>query len=138
MPGFIIRCEDETIIRFNLYHTIAPVTSSAFLKVLPFQREFLHARVSGLEIWTDHAPLFDIMQENVSVFPEPGEIVIGPRQPLRNKISGCIGIFYGDGKLLDGGNIFGKCVPDDMDRLQKLGNDTWRNGARQLFFDHLY
>jgi hypothetical protein len=137
MAGFIIRPGETPILRFQLYDSIAPVTVEAFLKLMPFRLEFLHARVSGQEIWTDHAPVLDIIQENASVFAEPGEIVIGPRQPLRNRISGCIGIFYGEGKLLDAGNIFGKVFQDDMPLLQKLGEVTWKKGVQSLGFEHM-
>lgn len=53
--------------------------------------------VSGREIWIDDAPLLDIPQENASVFAAPGEMVIGPKSPDRNRIKGCIGLFYGVG-----------------------------------------
>lgn len=49
--------------------------------------------VSGREIWIDDAPLLDIPQENASVFAAPGEMVIGPKSPDRNRIKGCIGLF---------------------------------------------
>jgi len=107
----------------------------AFENALPFTRVFYQARTSGQEIWVDEAPLLDIPQENSSVFPEPGEIVIGPSKPSRNKIAGFMGIFYGEGRLLDSGNIFGKVWPEDLPLLSRLGECIWKEGARTLLFE---
>ena len=81
MSSFIIRTEDDQTIRFQLYIDVAPITSAAFIKTLPFSRTFIHARVSGQEIWTDDGVNLDIIQENSSVFTVPGEIVSGPLKP---------------------------------------------------------
>lgn len=135
MNGFLIRTKDNQTIRFRLYDDAAPITSTAFLKALPFSRNFLHARVSGQEIWIDDAPSLKIIQENSSVFAEPGEIVIGPALPARNKIANCMGIFYGEGQLLDAGNIFGKVFEEDLTLLKTLGDLIWRNGAQELTFE---
>lgn len=132
---FIITTVSGEKIRFNCFEKDAPVTSAAFMKILPFKRIFFHARVSGQEIWIDNAPELDIIQENVSVFAEPGEIVIAPAKPKRNRIAHCMGIFYGEGKLLDGGNIFGKVVPEDLNLLKTLGDRIWRSGAEELRFE---
>ncbi|HMQ62033.1 MAG TPA: DUF3830 family protein [Flavilitoribacter sp.] len=131
---FLIRAPQVGDIRFQLYREEAPATAAAFLETLPFSRLFYHARVSGREIWIDDAPLLDIPQENASVFARPGEIVIGPKGPARNKIVGCIGIFYGEGQLLDCGNIFGKVFDEDLPKLADLGDAIWRQGARELQF----
>ena len=136
MTGFLIRTSDDKMIRFQFYQT-APVTSVAFARKLPFAEIFVHAKISGQEIWIDSAPALDIVQENVSVFAEPGEIAIGPINPTRNKISGCMGIFYGEGKLLDAGNIFGKVLEEDMLLLKTLGENIWRNGAQKLYFEKM-
>lgn len=134
MYGFHIRTKDNKTIRFRVYQDAAPKTVAAFLKILPFSRTFFHAQVSGKEIWMNDAPVLDIIQENASVFAEPGEIVFGPKNPSRNKIANCIGIFYGEGKLQDCGNIFGKVLDEDLPLLVTLGDKTWRLGAQELIF----
>lgn len=134
MQTFTIRTPDHIRIRFHLYQDEAPQTYRAFLEALPFQRTFLHARVSGQEIWVDEAPELDVPQENASVFTTPGEIVLGPLLPARNKIRKCIGIFYGPGQLLDCGNIFGRVWEEDLELLQNLGDAIWRNGGLALEF----
>jgi hypothetical protein len=137
MTGFIVRTKDEQVIRFQYYLDAAPVTAAAFIALLPFSRIFMHARVSGQEVWTDEAPVLDIMQENASVMTLPGEIVIGPLNPSRLSTSKCMGIYYGNGKGLDACNIFGKVFEEDLSLLQTLGEQIWRNGIQQLTFDVL-
>jgi len=137
MANFQIRTSDNQCIRFRLYEDEAPATCRAFSGHLPFLRLFFHARVSGREIWIDDAPRLDVIQENASVFAKPGEIVIAPIRPVRNKITGCIGIFYGEGQLLDCGNIFGKVWEEDLPLLEALGDAIWRNGAQELTFEHI-
>jgi hypothetical protein len=137
MKGFLIRTEDNQVIRFEFYQSAAPITSKAFAQILPFAEFFFHAKISGQEIWIDNAPELFIIQENASVFAEPGEIVIGPKNLPRNKVAGFMGIFYGEGKLLDAGNIFGKVFEDDMSLLKTLGENIWRKGAQKLFFEKM-
>lgn len=134
--GFKIATSDSIEIRFNLYHDIAPVTCNAFLKILPFTRTFFHARVSGQEIWIDNMPALNIIQENASVFTEIGEVVLGPSLPERSKTKNCFGIYYGEGKGLDACNIFAKVVPEDAEKLWKLGNEIWINGSREITVTH--
>jgi hypothetical protein len=135
MSTFRIRTKDNEIIRFNLYDDSAPVTAGAFIKTLPFTRSFVHASVSGQEIWIDDAPELDIIQENASVFTEPGEIVIGPLKPARTKTVKCLGIYYGEGKGLDCCNIFGKVFAEDFQKLIELGGKIWRQGSQELTFE---
>lgn len=137
MTGFIIKTPDQQTIRFNYYLQDAPITSKAFDALLPFSREFMHARVSGQEIWIDNASEMDIIQENASVFTEPGEVVYGPLHPHRAKTSNCMGVYYGEGKGLDCCNIFAKVVDEDILLLKALGDDIWRNGVREITFERL-
>lgn len=132
MTGFKIRTPDNQEIKFELYLDTAPVTSKAFLSILPFTRTFHHARVSGQEIWIDDVPKLDIIQENASVFTEQGEVVFGPAKPIRTKTANCFGIYYGDGKGLDACNIFAKVIDSDKQKLFDLGNKIWKNGSQEL------
>ncbi len=137
MSGFIIKTSDNTVIRFRYYEEDAPVTSNAFATLLPFTRPFLHARVSGQEVWTDAAPQLDIIQENASVFTVPGEVVFGPMKPARAKTANCIGIYYGEGRGLDACNIFAKVFDEDLALLKALGENIWKNGAQKITFENL-
>ena len=137
MTGFIITTKNNDVIRFGYYTEAAPVTVAAFDQQLPFTRIFFHARVSGHEFWIDNAPVLDIIQENASVFAEPGEVVIGPLQPARAKTSGCMGIYYGEGKGLDCCNIFAKVFDEDVALLKSLGESIWKNGEQELRFEKI-
>ena len=132
MKGFKITTRDNHVIRFEFYADHAPITVSAFIKILPFTRIFHHARVSGQEIWIDDVPQLDIIQENASVFTAPGEAVFGPKYPLRAKTANCFGIYYGEGKGLDACNIFAKVIDGDMQKLIDLGNSIWKKGSQEL------
>jgi hypothetical protein len=132
MPGFKITTPGNEEIKFEFYLDAAPVTSKGFIDILPFTRIFHHARVSGQEIWIDDVPKLDIIQENASVFTEPGEVVFGPAKPARTKTANCFGIYYGDGKGLDACNIFAKVIDSDKQKLIDLGNRIWKNGSLEL------
>lgn len=136
MAGFIITTKDNEIIRFR-YYADAPVTSEAFAALLPFTRTFIHARISGQEIWIDNAPPLDIIQENASVMTKPGEVVYGPQKPERVLTSNCMGIYYGDGKGLDVCNIFAVVFEEDRHLLSRLGKDIWENGKQELIISSL-
>lgn len=88
MDAFVITTLQTAIsgynqeIEFELYIDSAPVTSKAFIGILPFTRTFHHAKVSGQEIWIDDVSKLGIIQENASVFTEPGEVVFGPVKPI--------------------------------------------------------
>jgi hypothetical protein len=137
MTGFIVKTKDNKVIRFKYYSEAAPLTVSAFNSQLPFARTFIHARVSGQEFWIDTAPELDIIQENASVFAEPGEVVIGPLKPTRTRTSRCMGIYYGEGKGLDCCNIFGKVFEEDLTLLEELGDKIWRHGEQELTLEKL-
>lgn len=136
MKGFTITTKNKERIRFGYYNEAAPVTVEAFDNQLPFKRVFFQARLSGLEFWIDNAPVLDIIQENASVFTEPGEVVIGPLQPTRAKTSCCMGIYYGEGKGLDCCNIFAKVFDEDLLLLKALGENIWKHGEQELVFEN--
>lgn len=132
---FILKTPNNKIIRFKYYFEDAPITCKAFDALLPFTRTFMHARVSGQEIWIDNAPPLDIIQENASVFTIPGEVVYGPLKPARAKTSNCMGIYYGEGKGLDCCNIFAKVFDEDLHLLKQLGENIWKDGVQELTFE---
>jgi len=136
MTGFVIKTAIGNI-RFKYYLADAPGTVNAFDALLPFTRTFIHARVSGQEIWIDDAPPLDIIQENASVFTEPGEVVFGPLKPARTKTANCMGIYYGEGKGLDCCNIFAKVFDEDLALLKNLGNTIWKQGAQEITFEKI-
>ena len=136
--GFKVSTPSGSIIQFHYYLTDAPITCQAFDALLPFKRKFMHARVSGQEIWIDDALSLDIIQENASVFTLPGEVVYGPSKPSRTQTANCMGIYYGDGKGLDAANIFACVVESDKDKLKQIGEQIWKEGMMNLYFESLH
>ncbi len=136
MTGFSIVTSNTTI-RFRYYTDEASQTVAAFAATLPFTKMLFHARTSGEEVWTDDAPILDVPQENASVFTYPGEVVIGPLKPSRVKTTGCMGIYYGEGKGLDACNIFAKVFDEDALLLKELGEKIWKSGQVEIIFEHL-
>jgi hypothetical protein len=137
MAGFTLKTTDDITARFRYYTQEAPVTSKAFDALLPFKRTFIHAKVSGNEIWINGAPPIDIIQENASVFATHGEAVYGPLKPTRNKTSNCMGIYYGEGKGVDCCNIFAKVYDEDLPFLKIIGERIWKSGEQELTFERL-
>lgn len=137
MTGFSITNNNGITIRFRYYLNDAPVSCAAFHALLPFSRTLMHARVSGQEIWTDDAPPLDIIQENATVFTEPGEVVLGPIRPRRVKTCGAIGIYYGEGRGLDAANVFAKVFEEDAQLLKDAGLNIWKQGVREYHFEAL-
>ena len=133
--SIIIKFPGDRQIRFSLYLDAAPVTCEAFCKALPFQLKLLHAKVSGQELWSPNGPSLDIIQENATVFLDAGEIAIGPLKPARNKLPRSIGIFYGDGKLVDCANVFAKVYEEDMVALKNIGEQVWLESAPVVTFE---
>ena len=137
MRGFKVVTKERLEIHFTFYLDEAPVTCRAFQHILPFTRLFYHARVSGQEIWINDVAPLDIIQENASVFVEPGEVVFGPAKPTRIKTANCFGIYYGEGKGLDAANIFARVIDADMKKLEELGNSIWKDGPQELRIEAL-
>jgi len=133
--SFHLKTKNGITIRFQIYHEEAPITSKAFISLLPFSQNFYHARISGQEIWVADAINLNIIQENASVFTLPGEMVLGPSKPSRVKTSNALGIYYGEGKGLDAANIFARVYPEDLQLLQTLGESIWKHGEQELRFE---
>lgn len=135
MKGFCIRTTNGQTIRFGYYTSEAPHSVAAFHNALPLKLTFYHARTSGQEFWIADAFQLDIIQENASVFTEPGEVVLGPTKPARVKTAGAMGIYYGEGKGLDAANIFAKVLDEDLAALKELGEMIWKRGQQELLLE---
>lgn len=131
MTTLTLRTSSGTEIKFELYKNDAPVTCNALTKLLPIEITLLHARTSGEEIWTPDGPALTIALENATSNIEAGEIGIAPVHP-RNKISKCLVISYGQAKLFDCANIFGRVTKEDEGALKELGNKIWTEGKQTV------
>lgn len=119
-------------IRFELYKKEAPRTCKAFTKYLPLKRKFIHAKISGEEIWT-YGPKIKIKQENASVRLKPGEMGYAPFVK-RSDISNAIAIVYGRAILWDCVNVFAKVVKRDFKKLKELAREI-KKGPKILGFE---
>jgi hypothetical protein len=81
---------------------------------------FIHAKISGQEIYAPKGPRLKITQENASVRLKPGEIGYAPSMPRKSGIENNIALVYGKAVLWDSVNVFGKIFPRDRDNLKKL------------------
>ena len=48
-----------------------------------------------------------------------------------------MGIMYGEGKLLDCGNIFAKVYDEDLNQLKVLGGKLWSEGFQEIAFEKI-
>lgn len=77
----------------SLLNDQAPAACKAFMKVIPFTSDAIHARWCGNEIWTT-MPEMDIQaDENLTIFPTPGDILLVKVKPKVYHLA----IFYGRG-----------------------------------------
>ncbi len=114
-------------IKFTLYRKEAPDTCKNFLKNLPLKRKFVHAKISGEEIWT-FGPKIKVKQENASARLKPGEI--GYASPLnRSDISKAIAIVYGRAILWDCVNVFARADGSNLRNLKRLAKIIEKKSA---------
>ena len=85
----------------------APKTIEAILSVLPLKMEFVQARFAGEEIWSPKPLKIKLQKENSSRILLPGEIGFAPFVKS-NKVAGALAIVYGEAKLSDYVNVFGR------------------------------
>lgn len=105
-------------IKFKINKKEAPKTYKAFVKRLPLKRKFVHAKISGEEIWT-YGPKIKVIQENASVRLRPGELGYAPFVK-RSDISNAIAIVYGRAVLWDSVNVFARASGSNLKNLKKL------------------
>src|SRR5688572_21261613 len=101
MASFSINLDNDMTIRFQCYVEDAPVTSTAFLSFMPLAKMFSPVLVTGLALWFDDRPPVDLIQEDASLFPKPGDVVSGPSIPSRPLRGRCFRIGSGACKGLD-------------------------------------
>ncbi len=105
------------------------MTCKAIAKRLPLRARALQARFAGEEIWIPKGPSLKIPQENATINLRFGEIGYAPINP-RNEVARSIAIVYGEAKLSDCVNVFGRVFDEDRKLLKKLGEQIWLKGAR--------
>ena len=135
--GFQVSASGGEPIPFEYNLRFAVETCEAFDELLPFNCGFKHVETSRPELWTENAPVLDILQQYSTAYAEAGEVLLGPVGPLRNRISGSLRIFYGKGQSLDAGNVFARVFKGELDKLAALGNRIRKEGSVELSFEQL-
>jgi hypothetical protein len=115
----------------------APLTCSAFLKLLPFKEHLLHVRWSGEATWV---PLGDldvgVPPENATVYPLPGEILLYPAGVSETELLIPYGrTQFGSKAGLLAGNHF-LTISSGTEQLAELGRLTLWHGAQAIVIDH--
>jgi hypothetical protein len=114
----------------------APLSCTAFMKLLPFKGNLLHVRWSGESTWV---PLGDrdlaVPPENATVYPLPGEILLYPGGVSETEILIPYGrTQFGSKAGLLAGNHF-LTVVSGHEHLPELGRRTLWEGAQPILFD---
>ncbi len=119
----------------RLEEQLAPKTSAAFLKMLPYQDKLIHVRWSGEGCWI---PLgdshMDLPWENHSSFPQPGQFILYPGGVSEAEIllpygEVCFSSRYGQ---LPGNRFL--TVVEGKEFLPALGERTLWQGAQDIRF----
>ena len=114
----------------------APKTCAAFLKVLPFECQFVHVRWSGEGVWV---PLgirdFGVEYENHTSHPAPGQIILYPGGISETEILLTYGGVAFSSKM---GQLAGNhfiTLTSNLESLHALGTRVLWQGAQDVRFE---
>jgi uncharacterized protein DUF3830 len=116
----------------------SPLTSAAFLKLLPFKENLLHVRWSGEATWVPLGNLeVGVPPENATTYPLPGEILLYPGGMSETELLIPYGrTQFGSKAGLLAGNHF-LTVISGREHLAELGRLTLWEGAQPIIIDVL-
>ncbi len=112
----------------------APETCEAFLKILPFQNQLIHARWSGESTWIPMGEYdMGVGSENATSYPSKGDVLFYPKGKSETEILIVYGsaIFSSKVGLLAGNHFL--TIPKS-DELFKIGNEILWSGAKDIKF----
>jgi len=114
----------------------APLTSAAFLKLLPFKENLLHVRWSGESTWVPLGSLgVNVPSENATTYPLPGQILLYPGGVSETEVLIPYGpTQFGSKAGLLAGNHFMTIVAG-AENLAELGRLTLWKGAQPIVID---
>jgi hypothetical protein len=116
----------------------APQTCAAFVRLLPFRNQIIHARWSGEAAWI---PLGDLTlgagYENHTSHPAPGQVLLYPGGYSETEILFPYGATCFASKLGQlAGNHF-LTITEGRDQLKELGRLVLWEGAQPILFEQL-
>jgi uncharacterized protein DUF3830 len=114
----------------------APLTCTAFLKLLPFREQLLHVRWSGESTWVPLGDLeMGVPPENATVYPLPGEVLLYPGGVSETEVLIPYGrTQFGSKAGLLAGNHF-MTIVSGAEHLPELGKLTLWKGAQPILID---
>jgi hypothetical protein len=135
MDAISVRIGDEDFSAV-FQNGLAPATCRWFQSLLPWRQTLIQARWSGEACWI---PLGDakveVGLEEAITSPLPGQFLFYPGGKSETEILlpyGPTNFCSEAGQLA--GNPFLK-ITDGLERLEKIGRDTWWKGAQTITFD---
>ncbi len=134
--NFIRITVNQYTFKARLQTELAPTTCAAFVKLLPFKQTLIQARWSGQSAWIPLGEMkLDVLAENQTSTPEPGEILFYPGGISETEI------LFPYGKTVfackDGviaGNLFLK-ITEGLEQLESIGELVLWKGAQDIVFE---
>jgi len=144
--------EHQISLRAELLEEQAPKTTESILKILskePVKTTGKHAMYTGKEISVQFSEeicegsgLSGEVKENLTCFPQPGDLLFTymPAYAWGGVPSQIfdLGIFYGrDARTFFPmgwlpGNLFAKVIPEDLEKLARIGSETLLHGQQKI------
>ena len=119
----------------KLETTVAPLTCSAFLRILPFEDRLIQTRWSGEAAWIPMGDMdLGIGVENAIERPVPGQILLYPRAISETEILFPYGVTSFASKFGPlAGNHF-LTVTEGLELLPEVGRRVLYDGAQRIRF----
>ena len=112
----------------------APKTCAAFLNILPFQNQLIHARWSGESTWIPMGEYdMGVGPENTTSYPSKGDVLFYPKGKSETEILIVYGsaVFSSKVGMLAGNHFLTITKSED---LFKIGNEILWYGAKDIKF----
>ncbi len=124
------------VFRARLEEELAPATSAAFLKLLPYEERVIHVRWSGEGVWIPMGDQeFDLPWENTTRHPAPGQFIFYPKGLSETEILLAYGgVAFGSKAGPLAGNHF-LTIYEGLENLTALGKSTLWEGAQAIRFE---
>ncbi|WP_035102253.1 DUF3830 family protein [Devosia sp. LC5] len=124
------------IFKGRLETELAPKTSAAFLKVLPYDSQIVHVRWSGEGVWVPLGETdFEVGYENHTSHPAPGHVILYPGGISETEILLAYGGVDFSSKM---GQLAGNhfiTLTEGLENLPALGKLVLWEGAQAIRFE---
>ena len=135
MSQLIVHAGDFTF-QARFEEQLAPKTSAAFRRAMPFESQAIHVRWSGEGVWMPLGDLdFGVSYENHTSYPPPGQIILYPGGISETEILlayCCVHFASKMGQLA--GNHF-STLTSGLEHLPTFGKTVLWKGAQKIRFE---